>query len=164
MDELLLLTNGRIYTMDESRPFATTIIIRNSQIVAVGDDKLYLLHADGHLSVCEYKNPVGPPTSCQDPAELTHSLPAYQDIDLFTQTHITQMILTTLPDPTLLLLDADNRSVLRISPGTLALRNQIYPLSGTSMRPGPAGAMTVNLNRVLFVAVDDQVYFAADMP
>jgi predicted amidohydrolase YtcJ len=40
MDELLLLTNGRIYTMDESRPFATTIIIRNSQIVAVGDDKL----------------------------------------------------------------------------------------------------------------------------
>jgi len=132
--------------------------------IAVGDDKLYLLHADGHLSVCEYKNPVGPPASCQDPAELSHSLPAYQDIDLFAQTHITQMMLTTLPDSTLLLLDADNRSVLRISPGTLALRNQIYPMPGISMKSGPAGAMTVNLNRVLFVAVDDQVYFAADMP
>ena len=132
--------------------------------LAVGEEKLYLLHADGHLSICEYKNPEGPPTNCQDPAELTHSLPAYQDIDLFAQAHITQIMLTTLPDSTLLLLDADNRSVLRISPGGLTLRDQIYPMPGTSMNSGAAGAMTVNLNRVLFLAVDDQVYFAADMP
>jgi len=132
--------------------------------LAVGDEHIYLLHADGHLSICEYKNPEGPPTNCQDPAELTHSLQAFQDIDLFAQTHITQIMLTTLPDSTLLLLNADNRSVLRISPGGLTLRDQIYPTPGTSMMSGAAGAMTVNLNRVLFLAIDDQVYFAADMP
>jgi hypothetical protein len=37
-------------------------------------------------------------------------------------------------------------------------------MPGSSLKPGPAGAITVNPNRVLFMAVDDQVYFATDMP
>jgi hypothetical protein len=64
----------------------------------------------------------------------------------------------------LLFLDADNRSVMRLSPRTLELQNQIYPSPGTSLKQGPAGAMTVNPNRVLFLAVGNQVYFATDMP
>ena len=132
--------------------------------LAVNGDELYLLHADGHLSTCSYSRLDAVPTRCQDPAQLVHSLPAYQDIDLFAQAHITQMQLTLPPDSTLLLLDADNRSVMRISSRTLELQNQIHPMPGTSLKAGPAGAMTVNPNRVLFLAVDDQVYFAADMP
>jgi hypothetical protein len=62
------------------------------------------------------------------------------------------------------LLDADNRSIMRLSPRTLELQNQIYPMPGTSVQSGPAGAMTINPNRVLFLAVDNQVYFAMDMP
>ena len=104
------------------------------------------------------------PTRCQDPAPLVHSLPAYQDVDLFAQAHITQMQLTLPPDSTLLLLDADNRSVMRVSSRTLEMQNQLYPMPGTALKAGPAGAMTVNPNRTLFLAVDDQVYFATDMP
>ena len=85
-------------------------------------------------------------------------------LDLFGQAHLTQMMLTAPPDITLLMLDTDNRSVMRFSPRSLELINQIYPMPGNSLKPGPAGAMTVNPNRVLFLAVDDQVYFATDMP
>ena len=138
--------------------------IEDSIDLAVNGDELYLLHADGHLSTCSYSRLEAVPTRCQDPAQLIHSLPAFQDIDLFAQAHITQMQLTLPPDSTLLLLDADNRSVMRVSSRTLELQNQIYPMPGTSLKAGPAGAMTVNPNRVLFLAVDDQVYFAADMP
>jgi len=132
-------------------------------LVVNGDD-LFMLHADGHLSTCSYSRLEAVPTRCQDPAPLIHSLPAYQDIDLFAQAHITQMQITLPPDANLLLLEADNRSVLRVSSRTLELQNQIYPMPGASLKPGPAGAMTVNPNRVLFLAVDDQVYFAADLP
>lgn len=132
--------------------------------LVVSSDELYLLHADGHLSTCSYSRLDTVPTRCEDPATLINSIPAYQDIDLFEQAHITQMIQTAPPDSSLLLLDADNRSVLRISPRTLELQDQIYPMPGTSLKLGSAGAMTVNPNRVLFLAVDDQVYFATDMP
>ncbi len=138
--------------------------IEDSIDLSVNGDELFLLHADGHLSTCSYSRLDAVPTRCQDPAPLIHSLPAYQDIDLFAQAHMTQMQLTSPPDSTLLLLDADNRSVMRISSRTLELQNQIYPLPGTALKAGPAGAMTVNPNRVLFLAIDNQVYFAADLP
>jgi hypothetical protein len=132
-------------------------------LVVIGDE-LYLLHADGHLSTCSYSRLDTVPTRCQDPASLINPIPAYQDINLFGQAHLTQMILTPPPDSTLLLLAADTRSVMRIVPRTLELQNQIYPTHGTTLQPGPAGAMAVNPNRVLFLAVGDQIYFAVDMP
>jgi len=132
--------------------------------IAVNGNDLYLLYADGHLSTCSYSQFDTVPTRCQDPAPLVNNLPAYQDINLFDQAHITQMMVTIPPDATMLLLDTDTRSVLRLSSRTLELQDQIYPVPGTSIKPGQAGAMTVNPNRVLFLAVDDQVYFATDMP
>lgn len=138
--------------------------IEDSIDLVVNGDELYLLHADGHLSHCSYSRLDTVPTRCEDPAPLVNTIPAYQDIDLFGGAHITQMMLTSPPDSTLVLLDADNRGVMRISPRTLELQNQIQPAPGTSLKPGPAGAMTVSPNRVLFLAVDDQVYFATDMP
>lgn len=132
--------------------------------LAINGDELYLLHADGHLSTCSYSRLDTVPTRCQDPASLTHSLPAYQDIDLFAQAHITQMQITPPPDSTLLMLGADTRSVMRVSSRTLELQNQIHPMPGALFKAGPAGAMTVNPNRVLFLAMGDQVYFAADLP
>jgi hypothetical protein len=138
--------------------------IEDSIDLVVNGDELYLLHADSHMSTCSYSRLDTVPTRCEDPAPLINTIPAYQDIDLFGGAHLTQMMLTSPPDSTLVLLDADNRGVMRISPRTLELQNQIRPSPGTSLQPGPAGAMTVNPNRVLFMAVGDQVYFATDMP
>jgi len=138
--------------------------IEDSIDLVVTGDELYLLHGDGHLSHCSYSRLDTVPTRCEDPAPLVNKIPAYQDIDLFGQAHITQVMLTAPPDSTLLLLDADNRSVMRLIPRSLELLNQVYPMPGTALKPGPAGALTVNPNRVLFLAVGDQVYFATDMP
>lgn len=138
--------------------------IQDAIDLVVNGDELYILHADGHLSNCSYSRLEAVPTRCQDPAELLNTIPAYQGINLFEQAHITQMMLTSLPDSTLLLLDADNRSVLRLSPRTLELQNQIFPIPGTALKLGPVGAMTVSPTRVLFMAVDDQIHYALDMP
>ncbi len=138
--------------------------IEDSIDLTVIGDELYLLHADGHLSTCSYSRLNTVPTRCEDPVVLVNNISAYRDIDLFGNAHITQMMLTPPPNSTLVLLDADNRSIMRLSPRTLELQNQIYPMPGTSVQPGPAGAMTINPNRVLFLAVDNQVYFATDMP
>jgi hypothetical protein len=138
--------------------------IEDSIDLVVNGDEMYLLHADSHLSHCTFSRLDTVPTRCEDPVTLVNPIPAYKDIDLFEQTHITQMMLTAPPDITLLLLDTDNRSVMRFSPRSLELLNQIYAMPGTSLKTGPAGAMAVNPSRVLFLAVEDQVYFATDMP
>lgn len=132
--------------------------------ISVIGDELYLLHADGHLSTCSYSRLETVPTRCIDPATPIVSFPAYQGVDLLGQSHITQMLLTSPPDPSLLLLDTDNRSVLRFSPRSLELQSQIYPAPGTSMKAGPLGAVTTNPNHILFLSIEDQVYLATDLP
>jgi predicted amidohydrolase YtcJ len=48
MPTSLVLTNGRIYTMDPARPTATAIVIRDGRILAVGGDEMKsLLGGDG---------------------------------------------------------------------------------------------------------------------
>lgn len=134
--------------------------------VAVSGDELYLLHADGHLSTCSYSRIEAVPTRCQDPAVLTNPFAAYQDNDLFAQTHITQMILTSPPDSAILLLDADSQGVLRFSPRSLELQNQLRPTTGASnpLPSGVIGALAAGPNHVLYLAIKDEVYFATDMP
>ena len=136
--------------------------IQDSIDLAVSGDDLYLLHADGHLSTCSYSRIDARPTLCQDPAALVNPFPAYKDTDLFGQAHITQMLYTSPPDATLLLLGADSQSVLRITPRSLELQSlfrQAAPLPS-----GPVSAMTAGPNHALYLAVRDQVYFANNMP
>jgi hypothetical protein len=134
--------------------------------LAVSGDDLYLLHADGHLSTCSYSRIETVPTRCQDPAALTNPFAAYKDTDLFAQAHITQMILTSPPDSAMLLLDADSQSVLRISPRSLELQNQLRPATASTyaLPQGTVGAIAAGPNHVLYLAIKDEVYFAADMP
>lgn len=136
-------------------------------LVVTGDD-LYMLHGDGHVSSCSYSRIESVPTRCQDPAPLVNPFPAYQDTDLFANAHFTQMLLTALPNQSILLLDADSltKGVFRFTPRTLELQNQFRPtLEATNSIPSkPIGAVTVGPNHVLYLAADGQVYFAKDMP
>jgi len=140
--------------------------IQDAIDLAVSGDELYLLHADGHLSTCFYSRLDAVPTRCEAAAVLTNPLPAYRDIDLFGQSHFTQMLITAAPDSTLLMLDADAQSVFRFASRSLELQNQIQPVSSRAgtLPNGTVGAMAVSPNHVLFLAVKDQVYFATDAP
>jgi len=134
-------------------------------LIISGDD-LYMLHSDGHLSTCSYSRIETKPTRCQDPSPLTNPFAAYQDTDLFASANFTQMLFTALPDQSILLLDSDTQGVLRFAPRSLELQNQFRPQTGNAnpIPTGPAGAVAVGPNHVLYLAVNGQVYFAANLP
>ena len=134
--------------------------------LAVSGDDLYLLHADGHISTCNFSRITETPTRCTDPAVIQNPFPAHRDINIFENAHFTQMSLTSAPTPVILLLDSENQSVFRFSPRTLELLNQVrgHAGKGNPFEPGPIGAMTVSPNYVLYLAIGDQVYFATNLP
>ncbi len=134
--------------------------------LAVSGDDLYLLHADGHVSTCTFSRIVETPTRCLDPLNFLDPFPAHQDINIFAQAHFTQISLTAAPNSVLLLLDSENRKVFRFTPRSLELQNQLTGNAGKGnpFQSGPAGAMTVSPNYVLYVAIGNQVYFAMNLP
>jgi len=134
-------------------------------LIISGDD-LYMLHSDSHLSTCSYSRIETKPTRCQDPSPLINPFAAYQDTDLFASANFTQMLFTALPDQSILLLDSDTQGVLRFAPRSLELQNQFRPQTGNAnpIPAGPAGAVAVGSNHVLYLAVNGQVFFAANMP
>lgn len=134
--------------------------------LAVSGDDLYILHSDGHLSHCSYSRIDTVPTRCDDPAGMTDPFPAYGNVDVFKQAHFTQMMFTPAPDSALLLLDTDGQGIFRLTPRSLELQNQLRPLAGRAnpLPAGPVGAMTVSPNHVLYMSIQDKVYFAVDSP
>ncbi len=133
--------------------------------IITGDD-LYMLHGDGHLSMCTYTIVESSTAQCKDPLPLVNPFIAYQDLNLFSTAHFTQLLFAAPPDQSILLLDADTQTVMRFSPRSLELQNQFQPTTDSSgtIPSGPAGAVTVSPNHVLYLAVNGQVYFAANMP
>jgi hypothetical protein len=140
--------------------------IENAIDIAVNNGELYILHADGHLSTCTYSNVQAVPTRCSDPASLTNPIPAYQGLNLFSQTHFTQMMFTPAPDSSLLILDTDNQRIFRFAPLSLELTNQLLPAAGRAnpLPLMPVSAMTMSPNHILFLALKDEVYFATNSP
>jgi hypothetical protein len=134
--------------------------------MAVNSDDLYLLHTDGHLSHCTFSRLSEVPTRCQDPAPRLDNYPAHRDIDIFAEAHFTQMALTNPPNYVILLLDSENQTVFRFSPRSFELQNQIKGRAGEAnpFQSGPAGALAVSPNYVLYLAIGDQVYFATNLP
>jgi hypothetical protein len=140
--------------------------IDNAIDMAVSGDDLYLLHADGHLTTCTFSRITETPTRCEDPAPRIDNYPAHRDIDIFAQAHFTQITLTSPPNPVVLLLDADHQSVYRLSARSLELQNQVtgYAGEGNPFQSGSVGAMTVSPNYILYLAIGNQIYFAANLP
>jgi hypothetical protein len=134
--------------------------------MAVSGDDLYMLHSDGHVSTCTFSRISETPTRCQDPAALVDNNPAHRGIDIFAQAHFTQIALTNPPNPVVLLLDADHQSVYRLSAHTLEYQNQVTGYAGDAspFEPGPAGAMAVSPNYILYLSIGNQVYFATNLP
>jgi len=134
--------------------------------LAVNSDDLYMLHADGHLSTCTFSRLSEVPTRCQDPAPRVDNYPAHRDIDIFQLAHLTQMTITSPPNPVILLLDSENQSVFRFSPRSFELQTQVSGYTGRA-NPFPresVSAMAVSPNYVLYFAIGDQVYFATNLP
>jgi hypothetical protein len=132
----------------------------------ISGDELYMLHADGRLSNCSFSRVDASKSNCKDPLPMVNLIPAYQDINLFSEANFTQMLFAAPPDPSILLLDSKNQSVMRFAPRSIELQNQFLPTKG-SANPIPVGfisAVTVSPDHILYLAIDGQVYFAVNMP
>jgi hypothetical protein len=134
--------------------------------MAVSGDDLYMLHSDSHVSTCTFSRIAETPTRCQDPTPLIDTNPAHSGLDIFSLAHFTQIALTNPPNPVVLLLDSEGQSVYRLSAHTLEYQNQVTGYAGENspFQSGPAGAMAVSPNYILYLSIANQVYFATNLP
>lgn len=135
--------------------------------MAVNGDDLYMLHADGHLTTCTFSRISTSPTRCIEPANFIDTRPGFESGPKLADGVFTQVVFTPAPDPAVTLLEPYTQSIFRFSARALELQSQLRPQAG-SENPFPAGeeikAMAFSPNKVVFVFVGGNLYFAVNTP
>lgn len=130
-------------------------------LTANGPD-LYILHDDGHLSVCTISYVTTAPTQCSDPAIYTDSRPGHEINPItIAGANFSALEYVTPPDPSIFMFDKGTSGIYHFSL-KLNLHRVIKPLmTGTNRLPKKSPtAFTVSPNRTIFIAFDNQVYVA----
>jgi len=128
--------------------------------LAVDKEDLYLLHADGRLTLCTfYEVPVAS-TRCNDPTPYVDIRAGYESQPLVPPSPFTQIQYSQPPDPSLYLLEPKSRSIYHFSLRNLVFQRQFRPLN-----PLPGGVATAfvvdSTNRLIFLAIGSQIYYAS---
>lgn len=141
--------------------------LEQASSMAVNGDDLYLLYQDNHLTTCTLSRIDASPTRCTDPAVFIDTRPGHQSGITLPDAVFSRMSFTSPPDPAVALLEPYTQSIFRFSGRALELQNQIQPLAGKDNalpKDAEITAMTFSPNKVLFIFVGGQVYFAVDIP
>lgn len=149
-----------LFFFDEQIPHMGNVVD-----MAVSGDDIYLLNADGHLITCTLSRVNTAPTRCTDPAILTDRRPGRQGGVTLPDAIFTQVIFSPPPNISVALLDSNNRAVYRFSPRGLELQDQLRPVIGeaATLPAGPISAIAFSPNQILFVLVNNRLYYAADV-
>ncbi|MDI6768468.1 MAG: hypothetical protein QMD04_02180 [Anaerolineales bacterium] len=130
-------------------------------LAARGSD-LYLLFEDGHVTAC-----IGG-LRCVDPTPFEDIRPAYLSGAKVSDAVFTQMFFSGPSDPSLYMLASKTQAVYRFSarPDTLNLQGQFQPKVDQLKEQftSPVTAMAVSPNHYIFLSMDNQVYYATDVP
>ena len=136
--------------------------------LAVTGTDLYLLFNDGHVSNCLPGMGDVVPIRCNDPETITDTRSGHQSGPLLSDAQLTEMTFTSPPDPSLYMLAADKAAIYRFSPRpeALFLQNQFRAAVGQerTMFTARVSAMAISPNRYIFLCVNNQVYYAMDVP
>ena len=132
--------------------------------LAVDNENLYILNADGHMTACQYSaSKEVKLTTCQDPKPFTDNrLGREKNPWLFMNTSFISMQATYLPNASLYVLDEANRAVLQFSyqlnlENTLKIQpSRTYPTPNSNPT-----AFGVNTSQSLFLAFGNQLFFAS---
>jgi len=133
-----------------------------SMTVYRGD--IYLLHKDGHLTKCIYNFWYQSSTRCEDQAAYTtvrSDSPFYKikrPDGSFAQ--LSQIIYAPPPDPSIYMLDSETLSIYHLSL-RLTIQQEYRAQKELSRNKRPASAFYVGPNRVVFLAIGNNVYFAS---
>lgn len=125
--------------------------------MVVNNGELYLLHDDGHMTMCTYSSYVDAPTRCTEPAEYIDLRAGYQNGPYMQDTNFSQMQFAPPPDPSIYLFDPLDEAIYHFSM-RLAFQRQYRPLQ--PLLAEQVTAFAVGPNRRAFIATSDQVYFA----
>jgi hypothetical protein len=132
--------------------------IQGSIDLAVNFDELYLLHKDGHLTLCYAFIPNISLPKCNDPQPFTDFRVGRENATYISDTPFSEIFANPAPDPSLYLLEPQNQSVTHFSFRSLGYLREYSPLK--PLQGGDATAFVISgVDRLLFLAVDNRVYF-----
>jgi hypothetical protein len=126
--------------------------------LAISDDELFLLHADGHSSHC-LASQISGLVTCDDPYPYQDVLSGGTGVD-FASLKFSQMAYSPPPDPSIYFLEPDAAELYQFS---LRLNlNQVLRsgLNDGSLPTGSATAFAVAANRQVFLAFGNAIYYA----
>jgi hypothetical protein len=160
-------TNIGVYSSNQDGSFNDKPDLFFENVPAMGDavdmavnaQDLYLLHSDGHMTLCTF-SPVGvEPTRCTDPAPYADPRPGNSpNPTTFPEAHFSRIEYTAPPDPSIYLLDPNTATIYHFSL-RLNLQRLLRPqaLSGYLLPGGPATGFYISQDRTVFMAFGNQV-------
>jgi hypothetical protein len=132
--------------------------------LTAGQEDLFLLHADGHITLCTIAGFGVSATQCNDPFPYQDSRPGRQGQALTPPTPFNELQAAPAPDPSIYLLEPGTPAIYHFSL-RLAYQRQLIPqanltTSGTlDNRAATAFALSPD-RRVMFLAFDNEVVYA----
>jgi hypothetical protein len=126
--------------------------------LAVYNDDLFLLHADGHTTKCTYSGVAESPTRCEDPYPYSDNRPGRIHGPVIEDAVFNQIYFSSFPDRSIFLLDPKNQAVYYFSV-LLTLQWQYQPKA--PLAEGKATAFAISPNRTAFLAIGNNVYYSA---
>ncbi len=126
--------------------------------LVVYNDDLFLLHADGHITKCVYSAMPESPTRCDDPYPYSDNRPGRTHGPVIADAVFNQIFFSSFPERSLYMLDPQNQSIFYFSV-LMTLQWQYQPRA--TLVAGNASAFAISPNRMAFLAIGSNVYYAA---
>ena len=126
--------------------------------LAVYNDDLFLLHADGHTTKCTYSGMAESPTRCDDPYPYSDNRPGRVHGPVIEGALFNQIYFSSFPERSIYMLDPQNQSIYYFS---VLLTLQWQYQSKESLAEGTATAFAISPNRMAFLTIGNYVYYAA---
>jgi hypothetical protein len=126
--------------------------------LVVNKNDLYLLHADGHLTLCQYSWLDVSPTRCTEPVMYLDTRPGRENSSLIPEHPFSQILYNPPPDPSLYLLDPVSRSIYHFSLRSPTFQREYKPIELTSSTGATAFAFDA-FERIFFLATGNDVYY-----
>lgn len=154
------------YTQSPEEFFIADFPMQSVIDLVVDKSDLYLLHEDGHTTLCTYSELSVAPSRCTDPLPYIDSRPGREGQVMTIQSPFIQVLNTQPPDPSLYYLQSQEQALYRYSLRVLTYYGQFRPQSSETnevvVSPNRAAtAFTLSPDaRIVFLAEGNQVFYA----
>jgi hypothetical protein len=133
--------------------------------MAVNRATIYLLHANGETTLCEFGRVAGNPNRCQSPIPYQDDRPGLQTGTTIDGAFFNALYYVQPPDPSIFMLNPETQAIYQFGLLQLNFYYQYRPqLTDNPIPAKPATAFGVSPNRTAFLAVGSQVFQAQIIP